>query len=127
MLLQVVESMDIDAVQTHIPLQRSTSQTILKKVNQQTLIISVGRHSSYIHHKMSTRTSIALVILKFRDFKLRRYLDIRDCDTVVEPTIILVYVFCLQKRKRERQMILYKREGLILLEEIISATSRLLR
>ena len=75
---QIIKSMDIGAIQTHIPLQRNTGQTILKKVNQQTLIISMGRHSPHVHYQVSTRASVTLIFLKFRDLELDRYLNIRD-------------------------------------------------
>ena len=50
----------------------------LGKVNQQTLIIGVGRHSPYIHHQVRTGESVAFVLLKLQDLELSRHFDIQD-------------------------------------------------
>src|SRR3954471_15673647 len=61
------------AIKAHIPLRSSSSQTVLEIVNQQTLIISVSGHLSYIHHQVCLRAGISFVLLQFRQFELSRY------------------------------------------------------
>src|SRR3954462_2891176 len=73
-LTAAIESSNISAIPACVPLQCGTSQTVLKVMDKQLMIICIGRHLSGIHHKMTLGTRTTFVLLKVRDFKFSRYL-----------------------------------------------------
>ena len=75
-LAQIIESSDISTVQTHVPLQGGTSQTILEVVDKELMIIGLCRHLPCIHCQMTPGASVPFVFFKIWDFKLVWYLDI---------------------------------------------------
>ncbi|KAI5435529.1 hypothetical protein KIW84_022082 [Lathyrus oleraceus] len=51
---KIIEGTDVCTIQTHIPSQCSTGQTVLEIMNQQLIIIRLSRHFPGIHNQVSS-------------------------------------------------------------------------
>ena len=75
-LTQILESFDINLVQTHVPHQCGTRQTILETMDEKLIITYLSRHLSHVHRQMSLTASVPFVFFKFENLELGRYHNI---------------------------------------------------
>ena len=66
---KIIEGTDVCTVQTHIPSQCSTGQTVLEIMNEQLIIIRLSRHFPGIHNQVTERAGVPIILLKVRNFE----------------------------------------------------------
>src|SRR3954467_9887520 len=64
-------STDIRPLKFHVPLQRGSSETILKEMHQQRLVLSMSGHLTAVGTNVSLWTGDSLVFIKIWHFELR--------------------------------------------------------
>jgi len=75
-LAQILESFDINLVQTHVPYQSGTRQTHLETMDEKLIITYLSRHLFHLHRQMILRASVPFVFFKVGDLELGRNHDI---------------------------------------------------
>src|SRR3954468_13017522 len=85
--------MNTTPLESHIPFQQNSAQTILKTMDKQFVILSVSSHFAIVHDQMAFWTGVSFVFLKFRSLEFCRHDDIRNQTHILSsnPKVIIAF------------------------------------